>query len=174
MRNITSHNTKNRKAFTLVETLLYVAIVSTLIFLMSAFLYFILESRTKFQTISEVENQGIQVVNIITQTIRDTENITLPVRGTSAASITLDVVDIAKDPIIFNSSGDNIQIKEGIGSIIPLTSSRVSVSELTFENISRDNTPGIVRFNFTLSYNSDSNRNEYKYSRTFYGSASLR
>jgi Tfp pilus assembly protein PilW len=173
MKNINLKN-KSSAGFTLVETLLYVAIVSTLIFLMSAFLLFILESRTKFQTISEVENQGIQVMNIITQIIRDAEIVTLPVPGTSATSVTLDVTDIAKDPTIFNSLGGNIQIKEGAGAIIPLTSSRVLVSDLSFENISRNNTPGIIRFNFTLSYNSDSNRNEYNYSRTFYGSAALR
>lgn len=162
------------RGFTLVETLLYVSIVSVMLLVMSAFLFLILQSRTKFQTISEVDQNGIQVMQIISQTIRNAKQINIPAQGATGATLSLEVENAEKTPTVFNSSGANIQIKEGTGATIPLTSSKVSVSGLEFYNISKANTPGIIRFSFTLSHLNPSGRQEYDYSKTFYGSAALR
>ena len=165
---------KNRKGFTLVETLLYVSIVSIMLLVMSAFLFLILQSRTKYQTISEVDQEGIQVVQIITQTIRNSKKINVPAVGASGATLSVDMLDAGKTPTVFNSAGTNMQIKEGTGVITPLTASKITVSGLSFSNVSMVNTPGVVKFQFTLTYVNLSGRNEYDYSKTFYGTASLR
>jgi type II secretory pathway pseudopilin PulG len=162
------------RGFTLVETLLYVSIVSVVLLLLSAFIFMLLQSRTKYQTISEVDQEGIQVAQIMAQTIRNAKKINLPAQGALGATLSLDMTDAGKSPTIFNSSGTNVQMKEGTGALVPLTASKVVVSGLTFANVSATNTPGIVKFQFTLTYSKSSDRNEYDYSRTFYGSAALR
>ncbi len=156
------------------ETLLYVSIVSIMLLVMSAFLFLLLQSRTKFQTISEVDQQGVQVMQAVTQTIRNANSITVPAQGGSGSILTLGFADAGKNPTVFNSAGTNMQIKEGVGAIIPLTNSRVTVSGLSFSNVSKINTPGIIKFQFTLTHINSSGRNEYDYSRIFYGSAALR
>ena len=165
---------KTSKGFTLVETLLYVSIISVMLLVFSVFLFLILQSQVKFQTISEVDRQGIQVVQALTQTIRNAKKINIPVQGASGATLSVDVVEAAKTPTVFNSSGSNVQLKEGTDPIISLTASRVTVSGLSFSNVSKNNTPGIIKFQFTLNYANLSGRNEYNYSKTFYGSAALR
>lgn len=166
---------KNKKSgFTLVEILLYVSIISVMLTVLSVFMFSVLQSRTKFQTISEVDQQGIQVAQIITQTIRNAKSITVPAQGVSGSSLTLGFDDSAKNPTVFNSNGVNIQIKEGINSIFPLANAKITISGLSFANVSKTNTPGIVKFQFTLTYVNPSGRNEYDYSKTFFGSASLR
>lgn len=165
---------KNNKGFTLVELLLYISIVGAMILSVSAFLPLFMESRVKNQTISEVEQQGTQVLQLITQTIRNAETVTSPSQGVSASSLTLDVVDVAKDPTIFDLSGSTIRIKEGVGSPISLTSSRVTGSSITFHNLSRTSTPGTIRIQFTISHVNPEGRNEYDFSKTFYGTATLR
>lgn len=163
-----------KKGFTLIELLLYVAISSVLLLVISAFLSSLLQSRIKNQTIAEVEQQGVQVLQMITQTIRNAQSITSPAQGISSSSLTLDVVATTSDPTIFDLSGGAIRIKEGAASAIPLTNSRVTASALTFQNLSRSDTPGTVRIQYTLTHLNSSGRNEYDFTKTFVGSASLR
>ena len=61
----------SQTGFTLIEVLLYVGIFSILLISTSVFVATLLESRIKNQTIAEVEQQGLQVMQIITQTVRN-------------------------------------------------------------------------------------------------------
>jgi len=163
-----------QKGFTLIELLLYVAISSVILLVISLFLQTLLESRIKNQTIAEVEQQGLRVMQIITQTIRNTEAINSPAQGASATILSLDVITGASDPTIFDLLGNTIRITEGVSSAVPLTNSRVTVSGLTFQNLSRSATPGTVRIQFTLTHVNPAGRNEYSFAKTFIGSATLR
>lgn len=165
---------KNNRGFTLVELLLYVGISAVMLLIISVFLSSLLQSRIKNQTIAEVDGQGMQVMQTIAQTARNAENITAPSTGASATSLTLDVSTGANDPTVFDLSGGAIRISEGGGSAVPLTNSRVTASALTFQNLSRADTPGTVRIQFTLEAVNPENRNEYGYEKTFIGSATLR
>ncbi len=168
------HQIYTQKGFTLIELLLYVGIASSILLVSTLFLQTLLESRVKNQTIAEVEQQGLQVTQVITQTVRNSESITTPTVGDSEPSLTLDVVNAGDDPTVFNVSGGSIQITEGSGSPIALTNSRVTASSLTFENLSRTDTPGIIRISFVLTHSNSSGRQEYDFTKTFYASASLR
>lgn len=174
MPKVNGQRSNIQGGFTLVELLLYVSIASVMLLVISVFLSTLLESRIKNQTIAEVEGQGIQVMQMITQTARNAEAITSPALGASASSLTLDVITAGSDPTIFDLASGVIRIKEGAGSAVALTNSRVTASALTFQNFSRTSTPGTIRIMFTLTYVNSSGRNEYTYSKTFYGSASLR
>lgn len=162
------------KGFTLIELLLYISIASIMLLVIFAFFFFLLQSRVKNQTITEVEQQGLATMQIITQTIRNAEVITSPMQGVSAPSLTLDVITTANDPTIFDLANNVIRIKEGTGLNVPLTNSHVIASNFSFSNLSRTGTLGIIRIQFTLSHQNLSNRNEYNFSKTFTSSASLR
>lgn len=164
----------SRSGFTLIELLLYVGIASSILLISTLFLQTLLESRVKNQTIAEVEQQGLQVMQIITQTIRNAENITSPAIGASAASLVLDVAPAGDDPTVFDVSAGTIRITEGVGLPISLTNSRVMVSSLVFQNLSRANTPGVLRVSFTLNHVNLGGRREYEFSKTFYAGGSLR
>lgn len=83
-------------------------------------------------------------------------------------------MDPEKTPTVFNVSSTTFQMKEGVENSISLTSQKLIVSELLFSNLSAMDAPEIVKFQFTLIYVNPSGRNEYDYTKTFYGSASLR
>ncbi len=138
-----------QSGFTLIELLLYVSIVGAIVFSFSGFLSLLMQSRVKNQTIAEVEQQGVAVMQLITQTGRNATDINF----TST----------------FDLSGGTIRQNS-----IALTNSRIVASSLTFQNLSRPNTPGTVRIQFTLTHINPSGRNEYDYNKTFYGTASLR
>lgn len=160
--------------FTLIELVLYVAISGFILLAVSLFLQALLESRIKNQTIAEVEQQGIQVMQLITQTLRNGDKISSPVQGTSAASLSVYTYAAINNPTVFDLSGGAIRISEGSAAAVSLTNSRVVVSGVRFSNFSRSGTPGIVRIQFTVTHLNPSGRSEYDFSKTFISSASLR
>jgi hypothetical protein len=133
-----------------------------------------LASRIKNQTIAEVEQQGIQVVQMISQTIRNSSSITSPAQNNSDVQLIVAVPTGANSPTTFSLSNGAVQMKEGAAAAVPLTNTKVTATGLTFVNSSRAATPGSVRYQFTLTYINNSGRNEYDFTKTFYGTASLR
>ena len=121
---------KKGNGFTLIELLLYIAVASIIVFTTASMLRFTLESRVKNQTIAEVEQEGAQVMALITQTVRNGTLINSPTIGNSAASLSLVVTDGASSPTVFDLSSGAVRIKEGAGATINLTSSRITVSNL--------------------------------------------
>lgn len=165
---------KTTKGFTLIEMLLYLALMSIVITAASVILNVLIASRLKSQAISEVEQQGVQVLQMITQSIRNSDAVNSPVMGANAASISLDVYTLGDDPTVYDLSTGELRITEGAGSPIPLNSSKTVISNLLFENVSRASTPGTIRIKFDISFDNQSGNVNYDYSKTFRGSASLR
>lgn len=166
-------NFLKQRGFTLVELILYVALTSLILFSVSTFLSSTMESRVKNQTIAEINQQGIQVMQIITQAIRNADSIISPGIGTQAGSLTLGTYTPSLNPTLFDVASDAIRIEEGTGATL-LTNNRVIASGFTVKNLSRAITPGTIQIQFTLSYLNTVGRNEFNYSKTFTGSATLR
>lgn len=164
------NNFNKNNGYTLIELILYVSLSAVMLLAISMTLSIFFEARIKSKVISEVEGEGMQVMQLITQTIRNSNNIDSPVIGTNDTTLSLDTAST-----IFSLSGGEIKITEGINPEISLTNStQVTSSGLLFENLSQASTPGTIGISFTLSYLNPNNKNEYNYSRTFYGSATLR
>lgn len=148
--------TKNKRGFTLIEMLLYVAIFTIFVGSLFSFLTMMTSSRLNNQYLLEVNNQGNQAIRVITQTIRNANSINSPGISGSASSLSLETVNSATNPTVFSSSGGVLYITEGSGSPIALTNDKVSISNLLFLNLSKVNTPGSIQVRFTLSTNSNS------------------
>lgn len=167
-------NKLHSDGFTLVELLLYISISTTVLIAGSLFMASMFSARVKSQAVNEVEQQGVAAMHVITEAIRNAENITAPAIGVTSGSLTIDVITTSNDPTLFDQSLGTLRIKEGSGANIPLTNSRVTMSDLSFQNVSRSGTPGSVQVRFTLMHANPSNRQEYQVNKTFYGSATLR
>ena len=150
-----------KKAFTLIELLLYVSIIGSVILAMSVFFSVLQRQRVRSQVISEVENQLLAPMQIMTQMARNAQAIVSPGVGISSGSATLDstIFSLASGAVTMNT--------------IPLTSEKVVVSNLTFTNLSATS-PGTLRIQYTVSYNNPGTMPEYTYSKAATGSATLR
>lgn len=169
IRNI--HN----RGFTLIEMILYVAICSVLLLSLSSMFSYLFASRVKSQAITEVNQQGFFTMHLITSTIRNAKSVDIPTMGNSSSSLSITVQSPLFSPTVFDVSSSTLFIREAGGVGVPLTSSRISVSSVLFENVSSaSSTDRIVRIRYTLSYRSGSPRQEYAYTKTFSGSATLR
>jgi prepilin-type N-terminal cleavage/methylation domain-containing protein len=167
---------KYQKGYTLIELLLYVAILGTLLTVAVVFFGIVTDARVKNQSIIEVNDQGAAVMDYITQTIRNASSITSPAIGASGTSLTLVVPTGALSPTVFSLNGVapiTIQVKEGAGAQVLLTSNDVQISGLTFKNLSRASTPGVVQVSFTISRVNANSKNEFDYQKTFIDSAEV-
>jgi len=165
----------NPKGFTLVEMTLYVAICAVLLLSLSAFLTFLLGARVRNQAITEVNQQGFQVMSMITQTIRNGRSIETPSVGATTTILSLTTGNALINPTVFDLSSSTMRIKEASKVPVPITNSRVLVSALSFQNLSSSSsTEKIIRISFVIDYKNSGGRPEYSYTKTFSGSATLR
>lgn len=165
---------KKKKAFTLVETLLYISLTSIILISITAFVGTLLSTRLRNQSLSEVDAQATQLMQYLTITTKEAEGITSPTPGNSASSLTLDVLDAVDDPTIVDLNAGIVRVQEGGGPLINLNSNRVTISNLTFTNLSPSSNTETLRIEFTITYNNTEGRQEGEVTRTYYGSATLR
>lgn len=168
-------NTKfSQSGFTLIELIVSLGLATILLGAIFGLYLASSQMRARINATAEVEQQGLQAMEIITQTIRNSSAISNPSTGASGASLTLSVPTVAKSPTIFSLSNGQLQIKEGTSAVTPITSNRVSVSNLTFQNLTAAGSGGLVRVTFTLGSNYQTGKMANVYSKTFVTSAALR
>ena len=166
--------TKN-KGFSLVETLLYVTIVSMVLFSIVFLLSFLTSTRVKNVTIYDVNSQGTYVMQLIVNTVRNADSIDFPPTSATSSTLSLTVSDGMLSPTVFDLASGTLRIKEGASNPISLTNSHVTVSSLTFQTIApAGSVDKIVKVSFIVSYNNPNNRSEMEFVQTFNGSATLR
>jgi hypothetical protein len=164
----------NKSGFTLIEVLLYSALA--VVIFSASYFYFniILESRVSSQVTREVEGQGWQIAQKISQDLRNAININSPATSTSGSTLSFNTTAATTTPTIYTTSSLQMIVTRGSSTTVTLTNERVNVSDLQFSNLSRTGTHGNIRFQFTLTHVNPSGQEPYDYSRTFVGSASLR
>lgn len=162
------------KGFTLVETLVYVAIFVMFVGGITTFAVQLQSSRLRAQIMLEVNGQGNSIVRSIGQTIRNAQAINAPTAGTSASSLSVATGNPVTNPTVFSQSGEVLYVTEGAGSPIALSNNNVRLTHLTFTNLSRVSTPGVVQFRFTLQNTASTTRAEEQYAIDFYGTAAIR
>ncbi len=166
---------KSLRGFTLVEMVLYVGLCSILLISLSGLASYLLESRIRSQAINEVNQQGFQVMSLMTQTIRNGKSVEIPSVGTISPTLSITTADTLLNPTVFSLSSTTLTISEAGKQAISLTNSRVAVSSLSFQNVSSTSSPEkIIRISFVLSSLNTSGRGEYSFTKTFNGSAILR
>lgn len=165
---------KQKKGFTLIEALVYIALLSLVLVSVVTLMYWILDNRSKTQVISEVELQSVLAIDRISQSIRNATGINSPTAGNTASTLSLAMADANKNPTIIDLSGGVIRIKEGAGAVTPITTSRLTITSLSFYNVTRTSTPGSIKASFTATYLNPGNARPFEYSKNYYFAANPR
>jgi Tfp pilus assembly protein PilW len=164
--------------FSLIELLIYVSIFSFIIGGVVALTVMTTGQKVSSQITADVNYQGEATMALITQTVHQASSITTPTVGLSASSLSLVMPSSSVNPTIFsaynNGSTNRIQVKEGSSAVQNnLTNAHATVSNLTFTNMSLPSTKGSVLISFTLAYKTTSTRQEFSYSKSFFGAATI-
>lgn len=162
-----------KKSFTLIELLIFIAILSLFLISITGFFSNFISSNIKEQSYQEVQQNGRFAMTKITQEIKKAIGINNPAPGSSANSLSLIMSGPNLNPTIFDVSGGKLRITQGASVPIELTTDQVVVSNLQFTNLSYLNTPGTLRVEMTLESLNPSGKTEYQASLDLKATVSL-
>lgn len=172
-------NVKGQFGFTLVETLIYIAIISGIMLAFVTFSISISDSKNKAYVVTEVQENARIALEIISQKIRSAVEVNtgFSIFGVDPGVLSLAMDEPDKNPTILDLSADNglLRIKEGVNNPVIITNSKVRVANLVFTNLTSPNTDREnIRVEITITYNSNSSDVEYNYSYSLQTAISLR
>ena len=165
---------KLRKGFTLVEMILYVSVCSILFLALFGIFSLLMSARIKNQTVTEVNQSGIQITQLVSQSIRNAKGIIVPSIGVSSSTLSLKTVSTSTNPTVFDVASGTFFVKEGTSTKIALSNRRVMISNFTATNTSLTSSTtneGGVEFSFIVSYIASGSSTDYSFTKSFFGSA---
>ncbi len=164
---------KNTRGFTLVEMILYIAIVSIFLTGLVYFTWDIVYGRVRSFTHQEVNQNMRLVTRRVVYEIRNAKSI----NSISGNSISLEMADPERNPTVISLSGGRVRIGYGTSGQCPaanacdLTSNKVNVTDLIFTDLSSGNSKNVK---FRISIEGVGERKEYQVSETYETSAEIR
>jgi hypothetical protein len=125
-----------RRGSTVIEVMLYVALLALITGTLMTFLLNVLGREAKVVTIMEVNQNARFALEKMDATVRNSKDATVPTDGGgTAASLSLTMADAAVSPTVFAVANGVLTMKQGTNAAVPLTSASVKVSNLTFTNL---------------------------------------
>jgi prepilin-type N-terminal cleavage/methylation domain-containing protein len=169
---------KHARGFTLIEMILYIAIVSIFLGGVVQLAWNSIYGRVKAQVMEHVNYAARFVGKRMMYEIRNASAI----NSLSAGSICLASSDSTRNPTRIYVTGGTIRIGWGGGGTtcatttndVALTGTNVTVSSVFFTNLTSGTLTRHIQFIYTITSSAASGRQEYVASQSYEGSAELR
>ena len=154
--------------FTLMEILIYVAVLAIIIVAISSFFLWATRSNIKAKVMRETLDNARRTMEIVTHEIKEAKSI-LP---STPIHLSLEREDGTN--LDFYLCGTAFCLKKGLEDAVTLTSDRVEVSNLNFTQITTDTSTSSVQIGLEVNYKNPGNRSEYQALVNVTSTASLR
>lgn len=164
---------KSYLGFTFIELIIYVALLTIFISGTITFAWDAIYSQNK----ANIQEEAVESARLALARIAFEIRNASAINSITTSSITLANADAARNPTVFDLTGGRIRIGFGSTGSCPistpcfLTSNLITVSNLTFTNLSIGNS---ININFSLTVSAAGARNEWQISQTYTSSAELR
>lgn len=142
---------QNNNGFTLIETIIYVAIIGIA---MSSFISFgisISTSRSKTYAIQEVQANARMLMGTVVQKIKHAQGVNSPIPGNSNDIMVLDMPNAEPD-ITFSIIDGIVYMTEGVGDPFALVSNRVEVTNIIYNNVGEAGGADSVQIGFDMQF----------------------
>ena len=166
------HTTTEKQGFTLIETIMYIAIIGVV---MSGFIAFGLSvsaSRGKTYVVQEVQSNARVALSIISRQIRQASDVSSPVESASSSELVLNMPGADPD-ITFNVVDGIIYLTEGVSDPIPLVSSKVLISNFQFTNLATAGDKDSIKIEFSIEFRNAVSI-EYSFKENYHTAVTLR
>jgi Tfp pilus assembly protein PilW len=164
------------KGFTLIEFILYFALIGLVIGAVTAFSIDVVKTRSKTAVIAEVEQNMRFGLQRVLRTVRQASKFEA---GASTLSndngvLSLDMIAASNSPTVFDLSGGALRIKEGTAAAVPLTSPLVTVTKLRFTKDTLGGNNAAITTEITVAWNGTNADRTFVYSTSASGTAVIR
>lgn len=138
---------RNRQGFTLIETILYIAISAVVVVSLLNIMVAVLQTRQKAGIGTEVQQNLRYAMDRITLAARSAVglNTGTSVFGSANGTLSLAMSGSTVNPTVFTLCGTQVCIKEGSSSSAPITGTGVIVDQFQFTNLSAPTFPETVK-----------------------------
>ena len=171
----------NNKGFTLLELLIYIAVIALIITAVSAMLLWGVRSRAKAKVMDEVTRQADSAMTIMLREIREAGSVYTPtsILGSHPGQLSLQTAKYVPPGEIlgyidFFLCGTRLCLKKEAQDPVALTSENVVVDNLVFSSVGGSANPSAVRVVISLRYNSPAQQPAYRASVNLQSGASIR
>lgn len=169
---------KLHRGFTLIETLIYIAVVGMTVTSLVLFTVSLSNSRTKTYVVQEVHANTRVALDTMERTIRNAESVEVASStfGVDPGVLVLRMADPLKDPTVIQLDADDgaLIISEGEGDAVSLTSSQAVVQNLVFTNLTASSSREHIRIEMTMGFKNLGDRVEYTYTQDVQTAVSVR
>lgn len=160
---------KTTKGFTLIELIIYLAIVSVIVNTLVLFAWNVIGQGSKGNRQQEVYSAAMFLSEKIKYEIRNADDINtassdfgINLAANAGKKISLKATG-ANDPIIFDVLSDQARIKRGVNASVPLNPTGTKITDLTFINFSSGTgTTKSIQFTLTVTALNPSAGNVYE------------
>lgn len=167
---------KKQKAFTLIEILVYVAVLSIIMVAVFSFAIWVIQTNTKIRTMREVRDMAQMAMEQIVSEIREAKTVYAPTSASSQLSLeTTKYLPSGETAtfIEFYLCQTRLCLKKEGQNPVALTSDRVEVKTLFFQRVNSGQTDS-VQVELQIDYKNPAQKPEYAASLTLKSTASLR
>ena len=172
--------TKNGRGFTLIETLIYIAVLVIIISTVSSLFLWTVHSGGKTKAMREVLDNAERAMKIMTCEIKKARSVYGPT--TTSTQLSLETGDYLSegeaasyiDLYLCGPGGDVLCFKKESQNPIPLTSNNVEVLNLQFNRIAATSTFPSIQINLKIGYKTLAEKPECQASFNTTSTASLR
>lgn len=171
MRNIL----KNKKGLTLVELIIYVLVVGVILTAIILYAVDVIGAQTKAKSYQEIQYNARFAMRRIVNEIRraDDLNVDSSIFGVHPGALSIGNNDPSKDPILFDLVNNRLRMTQG-GTEYFLTSGKVEVTSLVFENLSIANRTKNIKISINIAHRNPENREEFDANFTIDSTAVIR
>lgn len=165
---------KKFKGVSFIELVIYIGMMAIILSAIGSFIYSNNKLKNRNQAMAEVDQGASEIMEIMTQLIRNANSINFPTEGSSSNSLSINTENSSDNPTVFELSGTNLIIKEGGNEGVDLNSDKVEIVNLNFKNMGNAGGKASIAIQFEMNYSDAGTREEFNYSKFFYEAASLR
>lgn len=140
---------KSSSGFTLIETLIYIGLVSVITGSFIAASYQIIDSRGRVQNQLELTENKKFLVEKLRWVLASNQAINLPGLGASGATLSVNKLNYGSNPMVVDLSANQIRLTLGGGQPVSITNSQVAVTSLTFTHQDLSNR-SVIRVQATM------------------------
>jgi len=138
--------------FTLIETVLYSALIAATIGAVLAAAYQIIQGNEAISRQIASGEEAAFVMAKIEWAVRNAATVNFPDSGASSSTLSLSLHGYLKNPVVFSLDNGTVYIQKSVGALTPLTSPRAPVAGMNFIHIpASGKKPEGVRISFSIS-----------------------
>ena len=147
------HSKLNSAGFTLIETIVYICLVSFIVSSALITTYQILDSQSALKEKIEIEEEMNFLIRKLSWALSGLGTINQPAANTTSTILSINKINYSQNPLVFDLNSDNMRLKRGTAGAIILNSSTVALENLLFEHIAASSTrPAGIKVTMAMAF----------------------